>query len=99
MKPKRIVREPEACNRLGCKRTTFRTNYRLNDPADPFVPNTTIPRVKPIPLGPRNIGFAETALDALIDALVEAGGHSESKAKNRKAARAAPAAQRRKRKS
>jgi hypothetical protein len=78
---------------LGCKRTTFRTNYRLNDPADPNVPNTTIPRVKPIPLGPRNIGFAETALDALVDALVDAGGHTESKAKNRKAARAASAPQ------
>jgi predicted DNA-binding transcriptional regulator AlpA len=96
---KRIVREPEACNRLGCRRTTFRTNYRLNDPADPNVPSTTIPRVKPIPLGPRNVGFAETDLDALIDALVEGGGHTESKAKKRKTARAASAPQsRRKRK-
>ena len=29
MKPKRIVREPEACSRLGCRRTKFRTDYRL----------------------------------------------------------------------
>jgi hypothetical protein len=34
-----------------------------------------------------NIGFLEHELDALIDALASAGGHSQSKAKNRKAAR------------
>jgi len=87
MKPRRIVREKEACARLACGRTKFREDYKLNDPADPHVPGTEIPRVKPIPLGPVNVGFLDHEIDALIDALAEAGGHSESKAKNRKAAR------------
>jgi predicted DNA-binding transcriptional regulator AlpA len=71
MKPKRIVREPEACNRLGCRRTKFRTDYRFNNPADPNVQNTKIPRLRPVPLGPRNIGFLDDELDELITALAE----------------------------
>jgi hypothetical protein len=89
MKPRRIVREKEACARLACGRTKFREDYKLNDPADPYIPGTETARVKPIPLGPVNVGFLEHELDALIDALAEAGGHSESKAKNWKAARSA----------
>jgi predicted DNA-binding transcriptional regulator AlpA len=71
MKPKRIVREPEACDHLGCKRTKFRTDYRFNDPADPNVPNTEIPRLRVVPLGPRNVGYLEHEIDELIDALAE----------------------------
>jgi predicted DNA-binding transcriptional regulator AlpA len=89
MKPKRIVRKPEACDRLACRKTKFEQDYVLHDPNDPHVPGTEIPRLKPIPLGPRNVGFLESDLDALVEALVEAGGHSESKAKNVKAERAA----------
>jgi hypothetical protein len=69
MKPKRIVREPEACSRLACKKTKFRSDYRLTDPADPYVPGTTIRRVQAIPLGLRNQGYLESELDELIDAL------------------------------
>jgi len=68
MKPKRIVREPEACSRLGRRRTKFRTDYRFNNAADPFVPGTEIPRVRPVPLGPRNIGYLDAEIDELIDA-------------------------------
>jgi predicted DNA-binding transcriptional regulator AlpA len=97
---KRFVREPEACDRLGCGRSTFRDNYVLVDEHDPFVPGTTIKRARRFHLGPRNVAFAETDLDRLIDEIVEAGGHSGSKAKGRKkTARATSApAQRRKRK-
>jgi len=48
MKPRKIVREKEACNRLACGRTKFREDYKLNDSADPHVPGTEIPRIKPI---------------------------------------------------
>jgi predicted DNA-binding transcriptional regulator AlpA len=68
---KRIVREPEACDRLGCKRTKFREDYRLNDPAEPFVPDSEIPRLKPVPLGTRNLGFLDHEIDQLIDALAK----------------------------
>ena len=87
MKPKRIVRPKEAWKKLGCGHSKFEEDYRFHTPDDPFVPGTNIPRVKGVPLGPRNVGFLEHELDALIEALAESGGHTESKAKNVKAAR------------
>jgi hypothetical protein len=66
---RRIVRERGACDKLGCGRTKLREDYRLTDPASPFVPDTEIRRLKPVPLGPRNIGYLEHEIDALIDAL------------------------------
>jgi predicted DNA-binding transcriptional regulator AlpA len=69
MRPKRIVREPEACDRLGCKRTSFRERYVLHDPADPNVPGTDIPRLRPVRLGPRNHGFVDGEVDSLVDAI------------------------------
>jgi hypothetical protein len=45
------------------------TNYRLTDPAAPFLPGTTIPRLRPVPLGERNVGYLEHEIDDLIDAL------------------------------
>jgi hypothetical protein len=80
MKARRIVREKEACDRLACRRTKYREHYRFNDPTKPFVPGTQIARLKPIPLGPRNIGFLESEIDALIDALAalrDAGSNDE----------------------
>jgi predicted DNA-binding transcriptional regulator AlpA len=72
MKPKRIVREPEACDRLGCRRTKFRTAYRFNDPAEPNVPGTTdIPRLRPVPLGARNVGFLENEIDEMVERLAK----------------------------
>jgi hypothetical protein len=84
MKPRKILRRKEACGRLGCGRTKFIEDYEFHDAADPFVPGTQIRRVRSIRLGPVNSGFLEHELDALIDALAEAGGHIESK--NAKAA-------------
>jgi hypothetical protein len=84
---RKILRRKEAMSRLGCGKTKFSLDYEFHDEADPFVPGTQVPRVKSIPLGPVNIGFLESDIDALIDALASSGGHSESKAKNRKAAR------------
>ena len=71
MKPKRIVREPEAYSRLGCRRTKFRKDYRFHSADDPNVPGTDIPRLRPVELGPRNVGFVDSEIDDLIDALVE----------------------------
>jgi predicted DNA-binding transcriptional regulator AlpA len=86
-----ILRLKQVLNRLACGKTKFEEDYRYHTPDDPYVPGTDIPRVKPIPLGPRNVGFLEHEIDELIDALAEAGGHLESKAKNAKAAKAAKA--------
>jgi hypothetical protein len=85
MKPGKFVRRKEAWGRMGCGRTKFVEDYEYHSADDPFVPGTQIPRVKPISLGPVNVAFLDIHLDALVDALAKAGGHSESKAKNRKA--------------
>jgi predicted DNA-binding transcriptional regulator AlpA len=82
-----ILRLKQVLDRLACGRTKFDLDYRYHTDDDPNVPGTDIPRVKAIPLGPRINGFLEHEIDELIDALAEAGGHSESKAKNQKAAR------------
>jgi predicted DNA-binding transcriptional regulator AlpA len=44
--------------------------YQTKDPL-PFVPGTEIPRVRPVPLGPRNIGYLDAEIDELIDAIAE----------------------------
>jgi len=88
MKPRKIVRRKEAWGRMGCGRTKFTEDYEFHNEADPYVPGTKIKRLRSIPLGPVNRGFLDHELDALIDALAEAGGHSESKA-YKKAARKA----------
>jgi hypothetical protein len=81
--------------KLACGKTKFETHYRWHSDADPFVPDTKIPRLKPISLGERNIAYLEHEGDALINALAKlrdtakAGGHSESKPHERKVARKA----------
>jgi len=88
MKPRKILRPKETWNKLGCGKTKFEQDYRWHSDNDPDVPGAPgVKRLKPIPLGPRNIGFPENEIDELIEALAEAGGHTESKAKNVKAAR------------
>lgn len=67
--PRKILRPPEARARVARGRTAFEDNYRLHDAADPFIPGTRIPRLKPVAIGPRNIGYLEDEVDAVIDAL------------------------------
>jgi predicted DNA-binding transcriptional regulator AlpA len=69
MRPRTLTRLKQAYGCLGCGKTKFYQDYRLNDPAEPYVPGTTIPRLRPIHLGPRNIGFLGSEIDDLIDAL------------------------------
>ena len=66
---KRIVRESEAFQRLGCKRSKFRRDFVLRDRRKPHVPDTQIKRLKPVYIGVRNIGFLDSEIDALITAL------------------------------
>jgi hypothetical protein len=60
--------------RLACGKTKFEEDYRFHTPDDPYVPNTDIPRLKPIPIGERNIAFLEHELDELIDELAALRG-------------------------
>jgi hypothetical protein len=67
---KAIERYPAAPMRFGdVGRDFFDTNFVLKDPSDPFVPGTQIPRVRPVALGPRVVGFFAEELDRLVDAL------------------------------
>ena len=71
MKPRKILRANEARARIARGRTAFEDNYRFHSADDPYVPDTTIPRLRPIPLRPRNVGYLEHEVDDLIDALAK----------------------------
>jgi hypothetical protein len=67
--PRILLRPKQVLIRLACGKTKFEEDYRFHTPDDPCVPNTDIPRLKPIFLGERNIAFLEHELDKLIDGL------------------------------
>jgi predicted DNA-binding transcriptional regulator AlpA len=69
--PEVILRLKEVLKRLACGKTKFEDDYRYRTADKPYVPDTDIPRIKPIPLGERNIGFLQSELDALIAALAK----------------------------
>ena len=71
MKPRKILRRKEAMSRLGCGHTKFHSDYVYREGGDENVPGTCVPRLRPLHLGPRNVGFLEHELDTLIDALAE----------------------------
>jgi hypothetical protein len=66
-----IRRLKGACTRVGVGKTDFNDRFRLNDDADPYVPNTdnTVRRVRAVPLGERSIGFFDDELDRLLEEL------------------------------
>jgi hypothetical protein len=65
----RIERSPWI--RIGISRTLFDQNYVLKDEADPFIPNSTIPRARPIALSERARGFGSDEIDRIIKAMFE----------------------------
>jgi len=66
---RKILRPAEIRHRLGVGNTKFYTDLVLHTAADPFIPNTTIPRLRMFPLGERSSGAMESDVDALIEAL------------------------------
>jgi predicted DNA-binding transcriptional regulator AlpA len=71
-KPRRILRPKAAHEKCGCGKTKFDDEYRYHGDDDPDVTGAPgIKRVKPIPLGERNIGYLEHEIDELMDALAE----------------------------
>jgi len=55
--------------RLGVSKTTFFTNYVLNDVNDPFVPGTTVPRLRLLRLAPKATAVFDREVDEFIQAL------------------------------
>jgi hypothetical protein len=68
--PNQILRPEATRARLGVKKTKFDEDFVLHDDADPFVPNTdnTVPRLRPVALGIRAIGFFIDEIDTVIEA-------------------------------
>ena len=64
-----ILRLKQACATLGIGHTNFTENFVLHDDADPFVPNTSIRRVRSVPLGERAKGYFSDELAALVEGL------------------------------
>jgi hypothetical protein len=59
----------EAWETLGVGRTNFTDNYVYREGTDATVPGTDVPRLRPVPLGPRAVGFFNDELQSLIEAL------------------------------
>jgi len=55
--------------RLGVSKTSFYTNYVLNDPSDPFIPGTTVKRLRLLRLAPKVGSAFDREVDELIEAL------------------------------
>ena len=89
---RKILHPKETWKKLGCGHSKFEEHYRFHSAADPFVPNTRIPRVKAVPLGERNIGFLEHELDELINALAKLRDAKNVKAARTSLERETPAA-------
>jgi hypothetical protein len=71
IKPRKILRPRVTRERIARGRTAFEENIRWHSDDDPYIPGTTIPRLRPVPIGVRDIGYLEHEVDALIDALAE----------------------------
>jgi hypothetical protein len=65
----KIVRSRAAYGKLGVGKTMFDENYVDKGGNDSRIPGTDIPRLRPVPLGPRAIGFFDDELDSVIEAL------------------------------
>ena len=66
---KRIIRPREAWQKLGIGRTNFHDNYLLKEGGGEHVPGTNVRRLRPVPLGPRAVGFLNDEVDAVIEGL------------------------------
>lgn len=58
--------------RIPVSRSKFYDDFVLKDPNDPYIPGTTILRVRPVPLAGKCTGFVEHELDAINAALIKA---------------------------
>jgi predicted DNA-binding transcriptional regulator AlpA len=65
----RILRPRETWQTLGVGRTNFHDNYIYKEGGGETVPGTNVPRLRPVPLGPRAVGFFNDELQNLIEAL------------------------------
>jgi hypothetical protein len=65
----KIMRSHAAYGRIGVGKTLFNENYVDRGGNNSLIPGTDIPRLRPVPLGPRAVGFFDDELDGVIEAL------------------------------
>jgi predicted DNA-binding transcriptional regulator AlpA len=65
----RILRPREAWQTLGVGRTNFHENYVYREGEETVPGTTNVRRLRPVPLGPRAVGFFNDELQNLIEAL------------------------------
>ena len=64
-----ILRPKPTWQQLGIGRTTFYKDYVKREGGDEFIPNTTVPRLRPIELSTKTSGFVDDEVDAVIEGL------------------------------
>ena len=91
-----MVRPKGAIALVGVGQTKFYEHYVFKSDDDPFIPNTDVPRLKPVRLGLKNTAFFSDELAATIEALRQwrdaqhaAGLESQSQVSARHASEAA----------
>jgi predicted DNA-binding transcriptional regulator AlpA len=70
-KPQRstkMLRPKKIWEKFGIGRRKFEEEFRLHDASDPYIPGTTIPRVRLVKLGPRAVAGFEDEIDEVIEA-------------------------------
>ena len=98
-----LLRPRAAWKRFSVGKTLFSENYVARPGGDPFIPETSVPRIKPIPVGKRAVAFASDEIDETIEALKRerdaafAAGQSPAQIQARNQAQLASEAARRKR--
>jgi len=50
-------------------RSKFYRDLMLSDPADPYIPGTDIPRLRPVYLGAKSVGVSEDEIQRVVLAL------------------------------
>jgi hypothetical protein len=69
LRPAQLHRTKKGEGLLGIGQSKFYDEFVQRDPAKPYIPGTTIKRLRPMKLGERANGFPEDEVVALIEAL------------------------------
>jgi hypothetical protein len=69
MKPRVLLRLKATLEKFACGKTKFNDDIRWHSDIDPYVTGTTIPRLRPVPMGPKVVAFFEHEADEILDAL------------------------------
>jgi predicted DNA-binding transcriptional regulator AlpA len=64
-----ILRLKATCALFGLGRTDFDQKVRHHSDDDPYIPGTSVPRLRAVPLGERSVGFFSDEINETLEAL------------------------------